>query len=232
VDGQSYFEQLLAYIHLNPVTAGLVSDPADYQWSGHRELLGLHEPVLVDVEETLSSFGTTRGEAREHYLSRVRLCAETKWLRKGLRSLPWWRTVKNDEEIVAPRYGRDYWDYKGNRINVERPQLPIDLLLEIFCGYLMLDAGELKGKSRMPTVAHARALFAVFAIERYGASATHVANLLGKNPGSVSRWLNQARAWLDEPGVRSKLDRLDEHIRTEHAGNVAAADTGKVICSV
>jgi predicted transcriptional regulator len=81
----------------------------------------------------------------------------------------------------------------------------------------MLDAGELKGKSRMPSVAHERALFAAFAIERYGASATHVANLLGKNPGSVSRWLNKARAWLDEPGVRSKLDRLDAHIRTEHA---------------
>jgi REP element-mobilizing transposase RayT len=89
VDGQSYFEQLLAYIHLNPVTAGIVDDPADYQWSGHRELLGLRRPVLVDVDETLSSFGTTRGEAREHYLNRVRLCGETKWLQMGIRSLPW-----------------------------------------------------------------------------------------------------------------------------------------------
>jgi predicted transcriptional regulator len=82
----------------------------------------------------------------------------------------------------------------------------------------------------MPTVAHARALFAAFDIERYGASATHVANLLGKNPGSVSRWLNQARAWLDDPAVRSKLDRLDERIRTEHAERGSVACTGKAIC--
>jgi hypothetical protein len=34
-------------------------------------------------------------------------------------------------------------------------------------------------------------------------------------PHEVEQY-HQARAWLDEPGVRSKLDRLDEHIRTEH----------------
>jgi predicted transcriptional regulator len=95
----------------------------------------------------------------------------------------------------------------------------------------MLDACELRSRSKTPTVANSRALFAAFAVERYGASATHVANLLGKNPGSVSRWLNRARGWLDEPEVRSKLDSLDEHIRTEHAGTTAKTGAGKVICS-
>ncbi len=82
----------------------------------------------------------------------------------------------------------------------------------------MLDTHELKSRSRSPAVANARALFAALAIERYGVSVTNVANLLGKNPGSVSRWLAQARAWLDEPSVCSQLDCIDEHIRTEHAG--------------
>ncbi len=109
VEDQEYFEQLLAYIHLNPVSAGLVEDPADYRWSGHNELLGLREPELVDIDQTLSSFGPTKDTAREGYLARVRLSAEAKWLRNGIRDLPWWSTVKNDEELVAPRYGRTYW---------------------------------------------------------------------------------------------------------------------------
>jgi putative transposase len=31
--------RVLAYVHLNPVTAGMASDPGRYRWSGHRELL-------------------------------------------------------------------------------------------------------------------------------------------------------------------------------------------------
>lgn len=40
VEDERYLGQLIAYIHLNPVTAGLVRDPSDYPLSGHRELLG------------------------------------------------------------------------------------------------------------------------------------------------------------------------------------------------
>ena len=41
VPDQRYLQQLIAYIHLNPVTAKkVVTDPARYRWSGHGELLG------------------------------------------------------------------------------------------------------------------------------------------------------------------------------------------------
>jgi len=39
VDDQRHLDALLVYIHLNPVTAGLVNDPAEHRWSGHRELV-------------------------------------------------------------------------------------------------------------------------------------------------------------------------------------------------
>jgi putative transposase len=39
VEDQRYLLQLIAYIHLNPVAAGLVEDPRDYAWSGHRKEL-------------------------------------------------------------------------------------------------------------------------------------------------------------------------------------------------
>jgi REP element-mobilizing transposase RayT len=37
VSGDRYLLQLIAYIHLNPVSAGLAGDPAAYRWSGHRD---------------------------------------------------------------------------------------------------------------------------------------------------------------------------------------------------
>jgi putative transposase len=40
INEQRYLDQLMAYIHLNPVVAGLCRDPAEYCWSGHLEVLG------------------------------------------------------------------------------------------------------------------------------------------------------------------------------------------------
>jgi putative transposase len=48
----TYFETLLAYIHLNPVKAGLIDRPEDWPWSGHRGLLSGTDP-LIDRQRVL-----------------------------------------------------------------------------------------------------------------------------------------------------------------------------------
>ena len=42
--------QLIRYVHLNPVRAGLVSDAADYPWSGHRTYLGCGGPPWLSTD--------------------------------------------------------------------------------------------------------------------------------------------------------------------------------------
>lgn len=41
IDGDDQFVHLTRYIHLNPVTAYLVDDPADWEYSSYREYMGL-----------------------------------------------------------------------------------------------------------------------------------------------------------------------------------------------
>jgi len=72
VEDQGYLDRLLAYIHLNPAAAGLVEDPAKYRWSGHREIRGLRRKPIVDVDEVLRLFGTTRRAARRAYTKAIR----------------------------------------------------------------------------------------------------------------------------------------------------------------
>ena len=91
VKEQRYLDQLLIYIHLNPVQAGLVSDPAQYSWSGHRELLGKVKNPIVDVDEVLRVFGTTRGTARAAYVRRLKGSLEETWVGEEPGRLPWWR---------------------------------------------------------------------------------------------------------------------------------------------
>ena len=56
VDADSYLEELTRYIHLNPVRAGIVKEPEDYPWSGHRAYLGLEMIPWLTTDWVLSQF--------------------------------------------------------------------------------------------------------------------------------------------------------------------------------
>jgi len=71
-DRETYLLQLTRYIHLNPVRARLVRDPADYPWSGHLEYIGTSHRALVDVDLVLGSFTECADTARKQYDAFVR----------------------------------------------------------------------------------------------------------------------------------------------------------------
>ena len=72
VDRDAYLLELVRYIHLNPVRAGLISDPLDYPWSGHRAYLGQEEVAWLSTDWVLSQFDERRGIARRRYRAFVR----------------------------------------------------------------------------------------------------------------------------------------------------------------
>lgn len=62
-----YLKELIRYIHLNPLRAGLVNglEGLDkYPYSGHRAVMGLVECRWLQVDEVLSLFGKSTGSAR------------------------------------------------------------------------------------------------------------------------------------------------------------------------
>lgn len=50
VAAEPYLLQLIRYIHLNPLRAGLVGDAAHYRWSGHRAYLGYAGPPWLSTD--------------------------------------------------------------------------------------------------------------------------------------------------------------------------------------
>lgn len=66
-DREAYLLQLTRYIHLNPVRARLVKDPASYPWSSHLEYIGSAPPALVDVDMVLGIFAEQIDNARKQY---------------------------------------------------------------------------------------------------------------------------------------------------------------------
>lgn len=67
VDGDSYLLELARYIHLNPVRAGMVKDPEEYTWSGHRAYLGKEFLPWLTTDWMLGHFGKSVAKARGGY---------------------------------------------------------------------------------------------------------------------------------------------------------------------
>jgi len=67
VDADAYLLQLVRYIHDNPVTAGIVDDPARYPWSSHRAYLGYYRPSILTTDWVLGLFDQERSRAVRGY---------------------------------------------------------------------------------------------------------------------------------------------------------------------
>ena len=68
---EAYFSQLVAYIHLNPLRAGLVStldELASYLWCGHSVLMGKQVCDWLDRDYSLQFFGSSEDSAKNAYL--------------------------------------------------------------------------------------------------------------------------------------------------------------------
>ncbi|MBX7149066.1 transposase [bacterium] len=73
-DEDAYFMELVRYIHLNPLRAGLVKDLLAlqfYPWCGHGVLLGRAKKEWQDCEEVLLWFGKKKKEAQKNYVRYV-----------------------------------------------------------------------------------------------------------------------------------------------------------------
>lgn len=66
----AYFKELVRYIHLNPLRAGIVASMREldrYAWCGHSTVMGKKHSDWQDVGYVLEWFGKTQNEAREAY---------------------------------------------------------------------------------------------------------------------------------------------------------------------
>ncbi|HVS32031.1 MAG TPA: transposase [Thermoanaerobaculia bacterium] len=68
VEKETYLFNVLRYDVLNPVRAGMVGKPEDYEWSSYRATAGLAPiPPWLAVDEVLMNFGDKRDVAQPRY---------------------------------------------------------------------------------------------------------------------------------------------------------------------
>lgn len=197
VEDAEYLMRLIAYIHLNPVTAGVVKDASKYRWCGHREVLGKAVGRrLVDVDETLLAFDPKRRSALAGYRSAMSSVSAQEWRAAGPGGLPWWRVGRPQRsdggpEVVVdesrPRIGTD-----GLSTATVRPRVEIGRFLHCGAQACGVTVSDLRSRKRSAPIVEARETLAWLGVELYGFKVKEMAEGLDKYIESASRLVSRA----------------------------------------
>jgi REP element-mobilizing transposase RayT len=211
VEDEGYLQQLVAYIHLNPVTAEVVADPAQYRRSGHRDLLGRTASPLVDCDQTLSLYGATLRAARRCYV-RTLTRVETETWRTGLPgALPWW--LPERDRPLEPPPPSAWVDERGLSTGRGRPRMAAAEYLDRCAVLLGIPVGRLAAAQRDTDTSRLRYLVAGVGIERWQQRPGELARCLGRWPEAVGRWAQRAgQLRLSDEAFRFAYESLDERL--------------------
>lgn len=220
VEDGSYLSQLVLYVHLNPVKAGVAGDPEEYVFGGHREIKRKVRNALVDIDEALLCFGSSKKDARRTYLSAIRAGMDLEDV-GGLLSWHPFASVESDQEIEVDRASPGI-DFLGRSTDLERPTLDPKVYVETVCGLLGVDVAVVCSRVRDRGTAAARKVIVTLGVERWRQGRVGLARVMQKNPDMVSWWAGEgAKRRISDPEYAANLNRLDKAL----ASRVAAMTT-------
>ena len=211
VDDKDYLRQLIAYIHLNPVTGKVVDDPGRYPYSGHRELIRKTLGPLIHVDLTLSIYGDTVRTSRRHYVRALKGTRDAKWGLEMPGRLPWWKgeTDRPLEEVEPSAW----IDERGVSSGRSRPPMKAEDFVEAASRVLDVDVAELQRKGYPRDTSRARILLAAVGVERWHQGPRDLGRLLGRRADVVSRWVRWGATRREEdPEFAAHYDDLDRRL--------------------
>jgi REP element-mobilizing transposase RayT len=205
----AYFDKLVAYIHLNPIRAGLVEtlqQLASYPWNGHAVMMKKVNYDWMDWGYVLQCFGSKEGIARKAYLTfleeELGIDRENELSGGGLvRSQGGWSKVQSmrkrgenalgDERILGgDDFVREVLKEAEGRKDV---LLPLDERLKVLIATIeesCMAAGVtptfLRSGSRSGLLPSLRKELAMKSVFEYGISLAETARQLGVTTNAVS----------------------------------------------
>jgi REP element-mobilizing transposase RayT len=228
VENPEYLRQLILYIHLNPVVAGIVEEPGEFVWSGHREIVRKPRNPFVDPDQLLLVFGETRRSARKNYLESIRSTRDAPWAGEAPGRLPWWkfgrpREEENGEELVMS--ATPFIDELGRSTAIERPGLNESDFVDRVLDALDIDFSDITGRTKRHEVVRAREILLTLGIERYRFGVKGLASALGVRYDTASLWGRRgAKRRAEDDQFRRRIDEVDGTLAASPPTNLDALE--------
>jgi hypothetical protein len=205
IDADNYLLELVRYIHLNPVRAGIVSNPSDYDWSGHHAYIGNKELSWVTTEWVLTQFSTEIFQARNGYYEFV--LAGIKEIRR-----PEFHSGSLESRIL----GDDSFTENVLQKTSQLQHLPKSLeeIVAAICQYFNIPLDKLTAVGKIKTHSEARAIVALIIRESADHSLTKLGIILNRDITSLSQAARRIAALIDrDPRLKKCVTDLKEQLQ-------------------
>jgi REP element-mobilizing transposase RayT len=212
-----YLLELVRYIHLNPLRAGMVSDMNQldaYPFSGHGVLMGNHKNEWQDTDAVLVRFGKRVSGARYRYRQFVEkgiaLGQRSDLIGGGLvRSAGGWSAVKQlrRENTVAKGDERILGDgdfveavlahateTRNRKHHLWNKDLDLETIIQRIGQLLDMTREEVLAAGKNRRTVRARSLMCYWAVEALGISMTQLSTRLDISVNAVSKSVARGRA--------------------------------------
>ena len=200
-----YLLELVRYIHLNPLRAGLVNSMTElneYHWSGHAVLMGRRKMSRQNVDEVLRYFGKREKTAREKYQTFVEegislgqreelavggLMRAQKLTGNELITVNDNRILGSDGFVKRLKKEKEVAERLDNRI-------PLQQLIKSIAEFAGVETQTLSQRGRTTKVAAAKSIICYLAARRIGYSGETIAKALGITRSGVCRGASRGAA--------------------------------------
>jgi REP element-mobilizing transposase RayT len=174
VDTDSYLKELVRYIHLNPVAAGVVDHPARFPWSSHHVYSGTRDEPWVTTDFVLGIFGSSRKAAISAYLEFVASDDAGEWQPPDVQLEP----------LTDRRFDRAV-GLVPNAPAAVGSRKSLDELVADACARFEVSREVLAEPIRNSYLTKVRAWIANHAVKQRIASLSDVARLLGRDEATL-----------------------------------------------
>lgn len=213
-DEDEYFQELVRYIHLNPLRANVVKSMSDldrYPWCGHSTIMGWRKSEWQDIDYVLSWFGQNTSPAKKAY---------RRYLQDGIgdgrredlvggglvRTLGGWSQVlslrKNKEKVFCDEriLGQDQFverilaeaDKKiTNQLSINERITEARRRIFASCEKAGVSVEALRGGSRRGRLPRIRVQLAKELVNNLGLTLAETARQLGVTTSAISRILER-----------------------------------------
>jgi REP element-mobilizing transposase RayT len=184
VDADSYLLELLRYIHLNPVRAGIVANPAHFRWSSHHAYVGARDEPWVTTDFALQLLAADRPRAIAAYARFFDAPLD----QDAVEKIDSGETMIGSDDFVA-RVSRE--------AVAPRTRQTLNDLINEACKRFEFSLGQLQSPARDPYAMRVRAWIAHQARQRGVAAGAAVARALGRTEGALRHAIKTCPEDLD-----------------------------------
>ena len=187
-DKEAYLMELIRYIPLNPVRAGIVNLPEDYKWSSYHSYLGDSSHSFVDIEFVFNLFDEDWTIAKKLLWSFVRE-GLSMGHKQELYDVVDQRILGSDdfvEEVkkkIVTKSGLDYIEEIPQPLNIVQD---LTKILSVVSDVTKIPKTAILGRSKERKVSLARGIFSYVAVIYAGYNNKNISSLLNKDPSSVT----------------------------------------------